>query len=392
MHGNGYKSPVTAFLLSVFPGVGHAYLGRPVRFVLYGGSFFGALALILLLVMSDSGGDEFGLFLLFIAALSWIINMVDMIFSLIRGDVNAHQHQHPVPPPPGADPNWDSRVYAIAHQREKMQTILLSFIPGVGHMALGMLQRGVTFLVAFVGLLALVIFISIVTGTASFLVFLLALPVLWIYTLFDAVQQLERKQRGEMINDRPFFEELEEHIGSGRKNKLLAATLSLFPGAGHLYLGLQKRGLQIMGGFLIAIYLMDSLRLSIFLFLMPLFWFFAFFDALQQMSRYERSEMNDQAVVAQLAPYQKWIGIALLFLGVYYLGDRFMGAYIHIRFPLVYEEYLKLKYNLPTALVAFVMIAAGFRLVFGGGGQRGGRSISEPPPKLPEWEKEDGRS
>lgn len=387
MHGNGYKSPVTAFLLSVFPGVGHAYLGRPVRFVLYGGSFFGALALILLLIMSDSNVDGFALFLLFVAAVSWVINMVDMILSLIRGDVNAQHHQHPVPPPPGADPDWDSRAYSYAQQREKTQTILLSFIPGVGHMSLGMLQRGVTFLVAFVGLLALVTFISIVTDTASFLLFLLALPVLWIYTMFDAVEQLQRKQRGEAINDRPFFEELEESIGSGRKNKLLAATLSLFPGAGHLYLGLQKRGLQIMGGFLIAIYLMDSLRLSIFLFLMPLFWFFAFFDALQQMSRYDRRELKDQAIVAQLAPYQKWIGVALLILGVYYIGDRVMGTYVHDRWPLVFSEYIRVKYNLPTVVVAFVMIAAGFRLVFGGGK----RVTSEPPAQLPELDKEDVR-
>ncbi|MFF2094173.1 hypothetical protein [Paenibacillus sp. NPDC058174] len=386
MQGN--KSPLTAFFLSFFPGFGHAYLGRFVRFVLYGGSFFGLLGIIFLLGINGSLNGE-AVILVFIAAASWIINMIDMIVSLLNG---AGQ-QRPASPygiDPGMGPGWEASQYAYEQKREKTQTILLSFVPGVGHMAMGMLQRGLAFLVAFAGLLAITIFISIVTNTGSFLVFLLALPVIWIYTLFDAVQQLQRKHRGETIDDRPFFEELEEHIGSGRKNKVLAATLALFPGAGHLYLGLQKRGLQIMGGFLISIFLMDSLRLSIFLFLMPLFWFFAFFDALQQMSRYERDQLKDQAVVAQLAPYQKWIGLALLVLGAYYLFDQVMGTYISQTWPSVYREFMKLKYNLPTALVAFVMIAAGLRLVFGGSFRAGsGNTPSEAPPRLPEWDKEE---
>ncbi|WP_052350810.1 hypothetical protein [Paenibacillus gorillae] len=386
MQGN--KSPLTAFFLSFFPGFGHAYLGRFVRFVLYGGSFFGSLGIVFLLGTNGSLHGE-AVVILFIAAASWIINMIDMIVSLLNG-AGQQRPASPYGADPGMSPGWEASQYAYEQQREKTRTILLSFVPGVGHMAMGMLQRGLAFLVAFVGLLAITIFISIVTNTGSFLVFLLALPVIWIYTLFDAVQQLQRKHRGETIDDRPFFEELEEHIGSGKKNKVLAATLSLFPGAGHLYLGLQKRGLQIMGGFLLSIFLMDSLRLSIFLFLMPLFWFFAFFDALQQMSRYERDQLKDQAVVAQLAPYQKWIGLALLVLGAYYLFDQVMGTYISQTWPSVYREFMKLKYNLPTALVAFVMIAAGLRLVFGGGFKAGSGSIpSEAPPRLPEWDKEE---
>ncbi|GGG86904.1 hypothetical protein [Paenibacillus radicis (ex Gao et al. 2016)] len=387
MQGN--KSPITAFFLSVFPGVGHAYLGRPVRFVLYGGGFFGSLGLLLLMAMTHSYEGNIIIFLMFVAAVSWIINMIDMIVSLLNGAGQPRPVQ-PYVADPGMNPGWDARSFSYEQRREKTQTILLSFLPGVGHMAMGMLQRGLAFLVAFIGLLAITIFISIITNTGSFLVFLLALPVIWIYTLFDAVQQLQRKHRGETIDDKPFFEELEEHIGSGKKNKVLAATLSLFPGAGHLYLGLQKRGLQIMGGFLISIFLMDSLRLSIFLFLMPLFWFFAFFDALQQMSRYESNQLKDQAVVAQLAPYQKWIGLALLVLGAYYLLDQVMGTYISQTWPAVYREFMKLKYNLPTALVAFVMIAAGLRLVFGGGSRGGSGGVpSEAPPRLPEWGKEE---
>jgi TM2 domain-containing membrane protein YozV len=368
------KNPVVALLLSFIPGVGHAYLGRPFRCLLYGGAFFGSLMFLFLAVQSGDGGD-IGLFFLFTAALSWLINMVDMVVTLLSSKPPAGPYNE------RGDIPFDPGYIAFEQQREKTSTVLLSLIPGLGHMSLGLMQRGITFLVAFLGLFAIIVFIGVVTNTSAFLIFLLGLPVIWIYSIFDSIQQLHRKQRGEELNDRPLFEEIENHMGTGKKNKVLAAILSLFPGAGHLYLGLQKRGLQLMGGFLIAIYLMDSLRLSIFLFLMPLLWFYAFFDAMQQMSRYERGELNDQAVVAQLAPYQKWIGIGLLALGIYYLGDRVMGNYISQTWPDIYAEYVKLKYNLPTAVVAFLMIALGFRLVFGGGS--GSRPYTAPEPLPP---------
>ncbi|MFX3634656.1 MAG: hypothetical protein ACE3L7_17150 [Candidatus Pristimantibacillus sp.] len=364
------KNPVVALLLSCIPGAGHAYLGRPIRFLLYAGGFFGALALLLLLAVSNSADGAIVAFLLFVAAASWGINLLDMIITLLSGGPKQSRTVYE-----GGYPHTE-QVITLEQQREKSQTILMSLIPGIGHMSIGLMQRGIAFLVAFLGLFAIVVFVSMVTNTGVFLIFLIGLPIIWIYSMFDAIQLLNRKHRGEILQDRPFFEEMEEYIGTGKKNKVLAATLSLFPGAGHLYLGLQKRGLQIMAGFLIAVYLMDSLRLTIFFFLMPLVWFFAFFDALQQMSRYERNEMNDQAVVAQLAPYQRWIGIGLLVLGIYYLGDRVMGSYIQETWPVIYKEYMNLKYNLPTAVVAFVMIAAGLRLVFGGGG--GGKSPKPP--------------
>lgn len=37
-----------------------------------------------------------------------------------------------------------------------------------------------------------------------------------------------------------------------------------------MYLGLQRRGLQLMAAFLLSIYLLDLLRLSAFLFLVPI--------------------------------------------------------------------------------------------------------------------------
>jgi len=346
------KNPITAFILSFIPGVGHAYLGRPGRMVLYGGGFFGPMGLLLLMIVTSSGNGGVAVLLLCIAFLSWVINMIDMIVSLI-GRTSGES------PESAQDPT------AYGKQQERTRTIILSFIPGLGHMSLGLLQRGITFLISFIGWFAIIIFLSVIIKSVAILIFLLILPVIWIYNLFDAIQILNAKQRGEQPDDRTLFEDLEAHIGNGRKNKVLAIALSIFPGAGHLYLGLQMRGLQLMGGFLLAIYIMDNFRLSLFFFLLPLLWCFAFFDALQQSSRYERGELRDEPVLTKLVRYQRWIGIALLAFGLFFLLDRIASDFVSEYSAQLYKKYLEFKYMIPTAVIAFGMIAAGLRLTLG---------------------------
>ena len=62
--------------------------------------------------------------------------------------------------------------------------------------------------------------------------------------MFDVVQLVNRKQAGEFLIDRTLFDELESGRESGRRSKVFATLLSAFPGAGQMYLGLQKRGLH----------------------------------------------------------------------------------------------------------------------------------------------------
>ncbi|MCA0758265.1 hypothetical protein KP806_24730 [Paenibacillus sp. N4] len=360
------KSPLAAFFLSFIPGAGHAYLGRPFRTIFYGGTFFGAIGLLFFLEITVNFLDEsFIYFLLFIAGAAWFINMMDMILILVSGKV---QRTGAAVPPAygdfsGSDPM--SASVTLERQQEKSRTILLSFIPGLGHMSLGLMQRGITYLISFAGLFAIITFLSIIMNSGSLLIFLLVLPVIWIHCMFDAIQHLHAKQNGLPLVDRSLFEDLESNIASGRKNKVLAIALSIFPGAGHLYLGLQKRGLQLMGGFLLSIYIMDNLRLSLFFFLLPLFWCYAFFDALQQTSRYERQALSDDPLLPQLVPYQRWFGLGLLGFGLYYLLDRIAAEVTSRISNEIYSQYMQIKYMLPTAVIAFIMIIIGMRLAFG---------------------------
>lgn len=66
-------------------------------------------------------------------------------------------------------------------RKSKLATIILSFLPGVGHMYLGWLQRGLMFMTAFF----VAIFLVDWTGL---MLFGFLVPVIWFYSLFDALQ------------------------------------------------------------------------------------------------------------------------------------------------------------------------------------------------------------
>lgn len=341
------KNPLLAFILSIAPGIGHLYLGRMIRAFFYAAGFFGPIFLI---IAFGLGHDERTV-LLSISFVCWIINLIDMVVFLLT---RLNQT------PKGSD--IDLSVPRNEYN-ERIITILLSFVPGLGHFQLGLMYRGLTFLVGFFGLLTMVVFVSIITSNNKFLVFLGALPILWLFSLFDAVQLVHRKQRGEEIADRSIFDELEEGWGTGKKSKVIATLLSVFPGAGHMYLGLQRRGIQLMGSFLFSIYVLDTLRLSFFLFLIPLIWFFSLFDALQHVSKHGQEEMKDIPIVDWLINHQKWLGIGLVLLGAYYLLDQFVLQMLEQIIPNVRIGYWFHQY-FQTLIVSFLFIAGGLRLLY----------------------------
>lgn len=217
---------------------------------------------------------------------------------------------------------------------------------------------------AFFGSFAMMVFVASITNESVFLMFLLILPVIWVYCMFDAVQHVHRKQAGEVLQDRTLFEELEMGRVAGRRSKVLATLLSAFPGAGHLYLGLQKRGMQLMFLFLGSIYVLDLLHLSVFLFMIPLIWFYSFFDGLQCSSRYGREPLIDQPIFKDWARHQRLIGFGIAALGLYYLTIRLVIPQLNELFPDAFMTY-EIRSYLNTVIVSLLLIFGGLKLLFG---------------------------
>ena len=355
------KSGLTAFLLGFIPGMGHMYLRKFARGFIYPIVVLLTLLFAFLLAVMESDGNYMIAGLIF-GFLLWGISMIDLLITIFRRPAvhfyRAEMESGSVSEDPLAAPKTCSTDNASG------TTIALAFIPGLGHLHLGLMYRGLTFLISFFGLFTMVFFITALTNEEDFLIFLGVLPIIWIYNLFDVMHLYHKKNKGETLVDRTIFEELLEHREEGKKSKMLAMFLSLLPGAGHMYLGLQRRGLQLMAAFLLSIYILDVLHLSLFLFLIPILWFFSFFDALQQLGRYEQGTAQDVPIVDWLMNHQRWVGFGLLGLGLFYIVDNVavptLTRLLHdTRILTWYELYFQ------TTLVSLVLIIGGIKLLLG---------------------------
>lgn len=161
------------------------------------------------------------------------------------------------------------------------------------------------------------------------------------------------------------------------KSKAATFILSfLVPGAGHFYLGLNKRGLQFMIGFFGCI-AFSWLLFFIFPFAVTVIWFYALFDSLQQATVVNRwiaehpqsptlfgepSESDgrpvDEGPIHIALPWNRtwdvmWLGIALIAVGVLIL--------LRIMFP--YWWVALARIHAGGILLAIFMIGFGAWLV-----------------------------
>src|SRR5690606_25400582 len=145
-----------------FPGGGLLYLGK-VRGLFY---LFVIFAIFAGSVILDSMFFSDVFIFLGIAGilLMYIVNLVDTIITAskyIHVSGTAHEEKTG-----GTRSSESERFFAI----------VLSLIPGLGHFQLGLMNRGLTLLVSFFGLGAMILFVTFLTGHEVFFAFLLILP------------------------------------------------------------------------------------------------------------------------------------------------------------------------------------------------------------------------
>ncbi|MFA9559716.1 hypothetical protein ACERII_20610 [Evansella sp. AB-rgal1] len=356
---NEYSSPVVAFFLSFFPGGGQFYYQR-----LFAGVFYFMATVLpavtaIALVVLFGYFDFFMFLILLIGVFFYMVSFIDTLITSRKRSKELKQRKLE-----GSD---GETTQHSSEEYERFFTIVLSFIPGVGHFQLGLMNRGFTFLTAFIGAGIMIVFIAIFLRQDVFLIFMAFLPVVWVYSFFDAVQQLNKKQRGEELQDSSVLEELENRHKDGHKSKTIATILSIFPGAGHLYLGLQKRGIQLMAAFLLSMYILDVLRLGIFMFLIPIIWFYSFFDGLQMASRHGKENLEDKPLITYLFNHQRWIGIGFIALGAFFILDRVFVPSIAPRLTEFFQaDVYSWYYNhFQVLVVSILLIGGGVKLIAG---------------------------
>ncbi|MCM3570461.1 hypothetical protein [Neobacillus mesonae] len=347
------KNSTKALTLSLFPGLGHIYFGGVVRGVLYSLAVVGLAFVTVISILTNN--EEFSIFTFMAGIFIYLVSFIDM-------GVQISKHKKAL-----AAVDSDDQQSKAAQDSERFYTIVLSFIPGLGHFQLGLMNRGLTLLATFLGLGAMVIFVAVLSNRGEFLVFLAGLPIIWVYGFFDAVQQVNKKQRGEELVDKTIYEDFDTRREDGKKSKAIATFLSIFPGAGHLYLGLQRRGIQLMAAFLLSVYILDVLRLGIFLFLIPIIWFYSFFDGLQKVSRYGEDEMEDIPIINYFLNHQKWVGIGLILMGLYYLAMNVLLPAFRPMLTRIFNDQMMfwIQDYIQTGVVCLLLIGSGIKLLSG---------------------------
>lgn len=107
-------------------------------------------------------------------------------------------------------------------------TFMCSLVPGVGHMYLGMMRKGLGVMSLFMGIIA----VTYLTGL-DFLLF--ALPVIWFYSFFDSMNLRLKSQEERDMLDMTFSQSLGGYLrrdfgGFFAKRHLFAGIVLIFLG------------------------------------------------------------------------------------------------------------------------------------------------------------------
>ena len=121
-----------------------------------------------------------------------------------------------------------------------------------------------------------------------------------------------------------------------KKSSFLTFIFACWPGAGQMYMGYTKRGTSLMTAFVTVLGIAGFLDLWFFSILLPVIWFFAFFDAfaIRNMTPEECAAKPDDFIVPpelrnrvgaqEVAKrYHLALGIGLIVIGVYILYNSF---------------------------------------------------------------------
>ncbi len=233
--------------------------------------------------------------------------------------------------------------------KSKFIAFIFSAIPGMAHLYIGLKERALIFFILLVVGVTGGIGLAVLTYEDTFLVLtIIGYLILWLIALIDvfsAWRNIEIKQlynNSEMIRDIP---------DKKLNKKSISLALSVIPGAGHMYLGYQKKGLIIMGAFFFSIFFMGWLGISMLLFLLPLIWFYSFFDAMHIADDSQEEIKNQALILPDIKP--EWMGFALIGIGVMIMLER-------ILYPLINYE---IRRYIQTSVVSLIFVLVGIYIL-----------------------------
>ncbi len=245
-------------------------------------------------------------------------------------------------------------------KKSKFIAFILSFIPGLSHAYVGARERALIFFSLFLGTICAVTGLCFLAGSDDFFIVLLfVLPLIWFIAMLDAMFLTDRRQGSEesgQNGERENGNDFSSIAKSNDNRKLLTIAFSFIPGAGHMYLGLQQQGLQFMSLFAFTAFLMGWLNMSLFLFALPVIWFYSLFDAYHRIEEDRKTDWDKGLpIFGFLRTHPQWVGWGMIALGCLIVLERIVSPFISYQLRNIFQ----------TGLVAAVLIFFGIKLLRG---------------------------
>lgn len=162
-----------------------------------------------------------------------------------------------------------------------------------------------------------------------------------------------------------------------KKGSFLTFCFSLLPGAGQMYMGFMKRGISLMSFFFLLIFLSAWLNLGPLMFIMPIIWFYAFFDThnLRAIPDDEFYALEDDYILYPEFTKEKYrllegkyrtiFAVALIVIGISILWNNLYDI-INWALPGIVSTILyQIGHYFPQLFVGAAIIALGIYLIRG---------------------------
>lgn len=166
-----------------------------------------------------------------------------------------------------------------------------------------------------------------------------------------------------------------------KKSKFLTFIFSCMFGAGQMYMGFMKQGISIMSVAAIIISIGSLLNSGIIFLILPILWFYSFFDSMNKASLPDEifNKLEDHYILmpgkegpefaSLLKKYNNHIAVGLILIGGFVLLDELMDFIADLLVDTNYTQLLNfinhVRWNGARLLLSIIIIFVGVKLIVG---------------------------
>lgn len=162
-----------------------------------------------------------------------------------------------------------------------------------------------------------------------------------------------------------------------KRNSFFTFIFSSIPGGGQMFMGFMKLGLFLLTTFMGVCAIAALLHIEAVLFILPIIWFYSFFDCLNKMSltQEQLTQLKDEypvkpeqirAILPGIFPkYNLAAAIVLICIGVSILWENFFDVISEFIPDVFYNQLWRLSDAVPQLVIGLLIIYLGLKLIAG---------------------------